>query len=550
MKYELVEMFRDLASCYTYLGDPWRSKAYEKVAMILEGLPRDITNVNDVNGIAGIGASSLSKISEFINTGKCRDLIDVRKKCPPKSVDDFTKIPGVGPKTAVKLWKTHNVTTLAELKAKVDSGEIKDSKLKEGIEFVLSHSGRTPIGVILPVVLPILEKIRNVPGVLRAEFAGSLRRRKETIGDVDFLVSVEEITTTIHNAVKAVFGVAATVDAEGDKKIRARVAGIQMDVLFVPKNEYGAALQYFTGSKEHNVELRKMAKARGWLLNEKGLFDEDGKVLAQENEEDIYSVLGVPFLPPELREEGNDVGRTAPQLIEVGDVKGLLHNHTKWSDGTDSIEQLIQAAIRKGYKYIGITDHTESLIIAKGMLPTQWEEQLVAVTELAVKYKDKIQVLISAEMDVLGEGECDYSDELIRQMDYVTLALHRQPTVDVATRFITAIEHIRSIGYTKPIILAHPSGRQFGKTDCAKTDWNALFDVCMKHDVTLEINSLPERLDLEFGLCKQAKAKGLKFSISTDSHHHSHFDYVELGVDVARKAWMTKEDVINTVEAI
>jgi len=549
MKYELVEMFRDLASCYTYLGDAWRSKAYEKVAMILEGLPKDITSIDDVKGIAGIGASSLGKISEFLSTNRCSDLIKVRQQCPPKSVDDFTKIPGVGPKTAVKLWKTYNITTLAELKAKLDDGTIKDAKLKEGVEFALNSSERTPIGMILPIALPILDKIRNVDGVLRAEFAGSLRRKKETIRDVDFIVSVEDITTEVHDAVKAVFGT-ATVDAEGDKKIRARVAGIQMDVLFVPKKEYGAALQYFTGSKEHNVELRKIAKARGLLLNEKGLFDASGKVLAQENEEDIYTVLGVPFLPPELRQDGNEVGKIAPQLIEPADIRGLLHNHTKWSDGTDEIEQLILAAIRKGYKYIGITDHTESLIIAKGMLPTRWEEQLVAVVKLAEKYKDKIQVLISAEMDVLGEGECDYEDDIIQRMDYVTLALHRQPTVNVATRFITAIEHIRSIGYTKPIILAHPSGRQFGKTDCAQTDWNALFDVCVKYNVVLEINSLPERLDLEFSLCKQAKAKGLKFSIATDSHHHSHFDYVPLGVSVARSAWLTKDDVINTQETL
>lgn len=547
MKNELIDMFEEFAGCYTFLNDTWRARACKKVATILAGIPTDITKESDIKGIKGIGAGSAGKIKEFLETGKCEKLIELRKRCPPRSIDEFMRIPGVGPKTAQSLWKTHKVATLRELKELVDDGTIKDSKLKEGIDFALNATERRPIGMVLPVVVPFLEAIRGTEGVVQAEFAGSLRRRKDTIRDVDFLVGVESITAEIQGRIRKVFA-GAVIDAEGDRKIRARLDGVQIDVLFVPIEQYGAALQYFTGSKEHNVELRKLAKAKGWLLNEKGLFDaETGAVIAQKTEQEICAALGVPFLPPELRQTGEEIGRSCPpDLITIDKITGLLHGHTTASDGSDTLEEAIEHAIANKHRYIGITDHTKSLVIANGLNEEQWLQQDQQIEEARKKYGDQIVILHSAEMDVLSDGSCDLSDQIIGKMDFVLLALHRQPTNNVATRFTKAIEHIREIGYTKRIILAHPSGRQFGKSPVADTDWNALFEVCAKHDVVLEIDSLPQRLDLEYTLCRLAKSKGCKFSISTDTHALDHTDCLELGINVARRAWLVVDDIINT----
>ena len=554
----LLDAFEEIVGCYDFKGDYFRKRSYEKALRILRGLG-DVKDIKEVQGVAGFGPSTIHDITQILSTGTCDRLDELRRECPPKSVSELTKIPGVGPKTATKIWKDHGVKNLQELKAKLDSGEIVEPKWKSGIDFALTSAARTPIGFVLPLVQPILDKIRNLKVIvgfpdnqheeqIRAEFAGSLRRKQETIGDVDILVRVPEMTneanfSQLKTDIKAILG-DAVIDAEGDRKIRSRVNGLQIDILFVPDYEYGAALQYFTGSKEHNVVLRTMAKQRDLLLNEKGLF-KGLECIASETEKDIYKALNVPFLPPELRQDGSEIGKTAPELIKTEDIKGLLHNHTDWSDGSASIEETIQAARQRGLKYIAITDHSKAMAICNGLIRERIQQQIEKIKKLREKYTD-IQILISSEMDVLSAGECDHDDDIIMEFDFVLLALHRNPRVNIADRFITAIEHLRDIGYTKPIILAHPSGRQFGKGPIGETDWDKLFQVCKEKSVILEINSLPERLDLDYSLCKKAKKKGIKFSISTDSHAIDNMDLVEYGINVARRAALSKEEVINT----
>jgi len=557
----LFEAFEEIVALYDFKDDYFRKRSYEKALRTLRGIG-NIQSINDVQGISGFGPSTITDITQILNTGTCDRLEKLRKECPPKSVNDFTKIPGVGPKTAIKIWENYKVANLQELKAKIDSGEIIDAKLKEGVEFAINSSARTPIGFVLPLVEPILKQIRKIfvivglPGnqheeQIQAEFAGSLRRKQETIGDVDILIRVPEMTNAtnilqLKKSVKEALG-DAVIDAEGDRKIRSRANGLQIDILFVPDYEYGAALQYFTGSKEHNIVLRRIAISKGLLLNEKGLFKGDNSI-AGETEEGIYHALGVPYLPPELRQDGSEIGKVAPKLIEVEDIRGSLHNHTTWTDGNGTLEEMVNAARQRGLKYFAITDHSKAMAITGGLNREKILEQMKEIKRLREKYQD-IHILISSEMDVLGAGECDHDDDVIIMFDFVLLACHRQPGVNVANRFITAIKHIREdLKYEKPIILAHPSGRQFGKREIASTNWDELFDVCAKYDVVLEINSLPERLDLDYSLCKQAKAKGIKFSISTDSHAVSNMDLMFLGVGVARRAWMTKDDVINTKE--
>lgn len=556
-KQKIVDLFEELHHCHTYLKDEWRARASQKVAMIVGGLAKDIKTADDLKGVTGIGKSSLTKIDELLTTGTCSALVKLQKKCPPISVKELTKIPGVGPVGAANLWKEHGVETLGQLKVKVDDGTITDCKLIEGIEFAIKSTERRPIGQILPVVEPFLEALRRLENVEQAEFAGSLRRRQDTIRDVDFLVCIPDSLLTTDDSsferlkeqVKSVFA-GCEVDAEGTHKMRTRVDGMQMDVLFVPETQYGAALQYFTGSKHHNIALRKIVKAKGWLLNEKGLYDGNDNVIASKTEEDIYDALGIPMLPPELRQDGTEVGKTAPELIDVKDVKGLLHNHTKWSDGAHTIEEMVQEAIARELKYMAITDHSPSMAIASGLSVDQWLEQHQAVEDIRARYDGQIQILHSSEMDVLQDGSIDYPNEIVQQFDFILLALHRLPGENIATRFISAIEHIRNVEPEKLLILAHPSGRKFGKSPVGQTDWAKLFRVCAENRVVLEINSLPERLDLDYTLVKQARDEGIKFAVNTDSHHTSHMSYVPLGVNVARRAWLSANDVINTKELV
>lgn len=565
----VFKVFQEIIDLQTILGEnQFRIRAYSNALKVMKGIGT-ITDVSQVQSIKGFGDRICTAVEQVLSTGTCDKLDELRKKAPPATVAQFQKIPGVGPKGALRLFQDYAVATLEELDSLIETGAIGVQKYKNGVKFALRASERTPIGFVLPRVTPVLERIKQLTLVDEAEFAGSLRRRKETIRDIDILVSVNhysfaldvlKLRRDVVEAVQMEVG-EVEVEAQGERKLRCRdLTGLQIDVLFVPSLEYGAALQYFTGSKEHNIELRKRAIDRGWKLNEKGLFDGDGgDAIASTTEHGIYSALGIPMLPPELRQDGTEVGKSAPKnLIQLSDLTGTLHNHTDWSDGRASIGAMTSAAALRGHKYIAITDHTKAMAIARGLSEQKWLAQRERVESVRAQMRmedtrqHKIEIYHSAEMDVLQDGTCDYPLDLIREMDFILLALHRQPQKDICQRFTVAVDFLRnSLGFDKTIILAHPTGRQFGKSEIPDLLWNNFFAVMKACDVVLEINSMPSRLDLPDYLCKMAKERhGLKFSISTDSHDVSHFDFLEFGINVARRGWLEKDDVINTREKL
>lgn len=553
MSTNVADLLREISMRYEAEGDTFRALNYSRAAKALSGRP--VTSVKDLNGMKGIGPSTRKDVAEILKKGTCERLEKLRKNGPPATVAQFQRIPGIGPKKAQEIWEDHEVATLEDLKKGIEDGTIPRGDLLEGIEFAMRAVERRRLSKVLPEVQPLLDNIRDLPLVLSANFAGSLRRKQDTIRDVDILVEVdEEITEEEHaelqEQVTKILG-DAKIEAIGDRKIRAiGDDGLQVDVLFVPTDEYGAALQYFTGSKEHNISLRRMAKEQGLTLNEKGLWDEEGEQIAGVTEESIYKTLGVPMLVPELRQSGQEIGKEQPDLIGYKDLQGTLHNHTSvdsgGSDGRSSLTEMIKDAELRGHKFIAITDHSQELgKLVHGLTPKRWEHQRQKIEMLRNQYK--IRILHSLEMDVLLDGTCDFPDEVIKEFDFVLLACHRKPRQDVAPRFITAIEHIRRNLYiTKPIILAHPSGRQFSKGPIAETDWDELFRVCAANGVALEINSMPDRLDLDYLLCQKARRVGCRFCINADAHHIRHQNNLELGINVARRSWLTKEDVLNT----
>lgn len=557
----IAEAFREIIDLSTMLGvNQFRIRAYSNALKVIEGMG-GISSVSDVKKKKGFGESICTAIEQIFATGTCDKLEDLRATAPPKSVMELTGIPGVGPKTALGLWRKYGCTGLGDLEMLISRGEPGVQQYKKGVQFAQSSRERTPIGFVLPAVTPILERLKRSEWVYMAHFAGSLRRKQETIRDVDFLVIPEQYNETVLAQLRTeIFEILrdelgeCEVEAEGERKVRARDQnGLQIDFLFVPDYEQGAALQYFTGSKEHNVELRKRAIDKGLKLNEKGLFNGDGKVVAGSSEHDIYAHLGVPTLPPELRQDGTEVGKSAPQnLITLPDLTGTLHNHTVWSDGRADVADMVQAAYQRGHKYIAITDHTKAVAIANGLNEERWLAQKEEVDRFkaSVGLSSFIKVYHSAEMDVLQDGTCDYPLELIEQMDFVLLALHRQPQRDPIKRFVKAMGYLRdNLKGDKTIILAHPTGRQFGKSGIPDINWGELFNQCAIHNVVLEINSTPSRLDLPDALCGLAKKNfGLKFSISSDSHAPEHLNFLELGINVARRAWLERDDVINTRE--
>lgn len=558
----VTQAFKEIIDLSTMLGvNQFRIRAYSNALKIIEGMG-GVTDVKQVRSKKGFGDSICTAIEQILGTGTCDKLEELRAKAPPASVAELQKIPGVGPKGALKLYRDHKVERLTDLDGLIKRGEPAVQKYKEGVTFALTARERTPIGHVLPLVTPVLERVKDVTLVQAAEFAGSLRRKQETIRDIDILVcplkweeeALKIIRTALVEIVVSELG-GGNVEAEGERKLRFRTGeGLQIDFLFVPESEWGASLQYFTGSKEHNVELRRRAIDMGLKLNEKGLFDKREVTVASLSEADIYSALGVPILPPELRQDGTEVGKSAPEnLIVLSDLTGTLHNHTDWSDGRSTAMEMVSAAVDRGHKYIAITDHTKALAIGNGLDEKRWLKQKEAIESARLwaegLFPGLIKIYHSAEMDVLQDGSCDYPLELIEQMDFVLLALHRQPQRDITERFLKAISYLRENGIDKTIILAHPTGRQFGKSEIPDINWGEFFNMLAVHNVALEINSMPKRLDLPDALCRLARDNfGLKFSISTDSHHESHLDFVELGVNVARRAWLNKEDVINTRE--
>ncbi|NWG03663.1 MAG: DNA polymerase/3'-5' exonuclease PolX [Syntrophaceae bacterium] len=554
---ELADLFEKMADILEFKGEnPFKISAYRKASRIIGDLTQDIEQIaeqGDLKKVPGIGEGMAQKIGEYLKTGKVSKFEEVRKGIPDELIA-IMDIPGMGPKTLSMLHKEKGICNLAQLEKALEDGSLlglfgigekKIENIQRGIQLLKQSQGRMNLGVAFPVAKQIVETLRQKTGSKKIEWAGSLRRMKENIGDIDILATgpnKEKIIQAFTHLPEV-----KEVLASGETKASVIVeGGTQIDLRVVEEDSYGAALQYFTGSKGHNIHLRGIAKAKGIKINEYGVFKGKKKIAGKE-EKDVYRVLGMDWIEPELREDRGEIeaaqkGRLPPLIQEV-EVKGDLHVHSKYSDGTSSIEEIAQAAQKRGYQYVAICDHSKSLKIAHGLDESGLMKQIEEIDRLNEKWKG-FQILKGTEVDILTDGKLDLSEKILEKLDLVVAAIHsgfKQNKEKMTKRIIQALQN----PYLH--ILAHPSGRLLGARDPYEVDIEELMKAAQKYGKALEINAYFERLDLDDIHCRKAKEVGIQLAIGTDSHHLDQMWMMSLGVAVARRGWLEAKDVLNTL---
>lgn len=556
---ELSRIFEQIVRILKIKGEnPFKIRAYEKIALVLENLPIDIETIyrqGGLNNIPGVGEGIAKKIEEFLTTGKL-EYYEKLKETIPAGVIDLLDISEVGPKTAKLLYEELGVDNIEKLEKAVRQHRIKDlpgmgdkseDNILRGIELYKRRKERVLLGTALPLAEEIVESLSRLDETDKISFAGSLRRKKETIGDIDILMTSqksEKIVKTFTSLPQV-----REILAEGPTKSSVITKGdIHVDVRVVEPISFGAALQYFTGSKAHNIKLRELAIKKGLKINEYGVFDvKIDRRIAGESEQEIYQILDLPFILPELREDRGEIEAAQenrlPQLIEYSQIKGDLHLHTKWSDGAHTIRQMAEAAKKKGYKYIAITDHSQSLKFAGGLTEERLREQIEEIQKLNQELSN-FTVFTGIEVDIKSDGSLDFSDEILSKLDVVIAAIHsgfKQESKIITGRIIKAMQN-KFVN-----IIAHPTGRLIGFRESYNVDINKIMDVAAETGTVLEINAYPERLDLNDVYCRMAKDRGVQLAIETDAHSIDGLEFMNLGVDVARRGWLEEKDVINTL---
>tara|TARA_Y100000589_G_scaffold231804_2_gene219304 strand:- start:2450 stop:4204 length:1755 start_codon:yes stop_codon:yes gene_type:complete len=563
---DLIALFDEMGSILELLGaNGFKVNANRKVARVLEDLTGDITAYRDdpkgLQAMDGIGKSSAEKICEFLRTGRMEEYEQLVAEVPDGLLD-VLEIPGLGPKTVRAIWEHAGVESIPDLERAIAEGGLDDvprmgkktiQNIADSIEFMKKSTDRTPLGTAMPLAEGLVDQLGAHSGVSRIAWAGSLRRGRDTIGDLDILACCEDAASLIE-LFQSIDGVEKVLLA-GDTKCSIRLdRGIQIDLRVVPEAAFGAALMYFTGSKEHNVVLRERAIKAGMRLNEYGLFPDDGDdeppqargiaPVASETEESIYAALELPCIPPELREERNTL-ETVPELITVEDIKAELHAHTTASDGHLSIEELVAVAKARGFHTIAVTDHSRSSVQANGLDEDRLRAHIDAVREVNEHTKG-ITVLAGSEVDILSDGRLDYDDDLLAALDIVVASPHvalSQDPKKATARLLAAIAH--------PLvhIIGHPTGRIINRRPGLSPDMDALIAAAVEHDTALEINANPQRLDLRDVHVRAAVEAGCRIAIDTDAHAESHFDFLRYGVITARRGRCTPADCVNSLSA-
>ncbi|MDD5569424.1 MAG: DNA polymerase/3'-5' exonuclease PolX [Candidatus Pacebacteria bacterium] len=549
------------------IGDiPFKPKAYQQAAIVLDNLEEEVEEIYKREGIKGlenipaVGKSIAEKIEEFLKTGKIKYYEQLKKKSP-LDVESLNKVEGLGPQKIKKLYRELDVRNLSDLEKAAKAhkvapifgfGKKTEDNILEAIEFLRQSKGRFLLRLIFPEVQEIEQRIKKMAGVKKVSVAGSTRRRKETIGDVDFLVAVADAAdkkaidkimsafTEMENVVKVV--------NKGETKSSVKTKeGLDMDLRVVPESSFGAALQYFTGSKEHNVATRRIAIKKGLKLNEYGLFTRAGKKVRGETEEGIYEYLGMGWMPPEIREDQGEIEaaikKQLPELIEQKDIKGDFHCHSSWDGGEDSLRELGERAIEVGYEYLGITDHTKTLKIENGLDEKELIRQRKEIDKLNKEWKTqgkKFRLLQGAEVEIHKDGSLDFKDEVLKQLDFVSVSVHsnfKMGKTEMTKRIVKAISN----PYVD--ILNHPTGQILGQRDSYEVDMDEVMATAKKYGVALEINSY--RADVGSQSARRAKEMGIKMTISSDAHFKKELNDLQFGVFQARRGWLTKKDVIN-----
>lgn len=535
-------------------------RAYKKASLTLENMQEDVGDILNKEGmkglmeLPGIGKSLAEKIKEFIETGKIKKYDDYKKKYPI-DLGSLTRIQGLGAKRAFRLYKELGVKDIESLRSVLKKhkirelqgfGEKSESEIEKGLLRFDAGKGRMLLGTALPEAERLLKELRNSGVIERAELAGSARRMKETVGDLD-IIAITKNPRKASDFISRLKEV-ESVDLSGPTKITVRLGiGLNCDIRIMSRESFGAAMQYFIGNKDHNVALRQIAIKKGYKLNEYGLFDKKGKSVAGEDESKIYAKLGLDYMEPEMRENRGEIELAAehkiPRLVQLGDIKGDLHLHTTFSDGGNTVEEMAREAIKLGYDYIGFSDHSKSEYVAGGMDNRKYAKYEKEIEKARESLGDKIKILKSSETDILKDGSLDWDRKTLEGMDYVIAAIHSNLNMgreEMTKRLIKAIES------NMVDIVAHPTQRLISERQPIDLDLDKVFEAAHAHGVVMEIDSFPSRLDLNDENIMRARKHKLKFAIDTDSHRRSHFYLMRYGVATAKRGWLTKEDVINT----
>ena len=555
---DIARVMREIAVFLDMDGVPFKPRAYEKAAYAIESVDEPIADIyrrggiKAVEDIPGVGKSIAEKVVTLLDTGRLPYYDELHKKTPV-DVAGLTAIEGLGPKNIKALYAELGVRTVEDLEKAALAGKIRDlphfgekseQKILKGICFVKQRTGRFPLGVVLPLMHDIESRLRKMTGVKQVAIAGSIRRRKETVGDGDILV----VAAKPEPVMDFIVGMPEVVHVHGKGHTKSSVklsTGMDIDVRVVPAESFGAALHYFTGSKDHNVALRRRAIERKLKLNEYGVFDSD-KMIAGRTEEEVYAALALPYIPPELREDTGEIEAAAagrlPQLIDYGDLRGDLQIQTTWTDGSNSIEEMVAEAQRLKLEYIAITDHTRGLAMTGGSDERKLRQQMAAIDKLSKRLKG-ITVLKGAEVNINKDGTLDIDDDTLAKLDVVGIAVHSYfnlSRTEQTRRVIRAMENPHAD------ILFHPTGRVIQKREPYDIDIDAVIDAAKHTGTVLEIDAYPDRMDLKDDHVRKVVNAGVKLAIDSDAHNVNHMQFLHFGIATARRGWATKADVINT----
>ena len=555
---QIARIFNEMADLLEIKGEnPFRIRAYRRAAQNVEGLPKDVAQMteDEILEIPGIGKDLAGKIRHYADSGKM-EAYEELKNLVPGGLASLLSVPGLGPKTAKLLYDRLKIKDIDDLERLVRAHRlsglpgIKDKteeNILKGIEMMRRGKERLPIGRVLPIANEIIAWLREKAPVQELVLAGSLRRWKDTIKDIDILA-----TSGTPGKVMGLFvhlPMVKEILMRGPTKSSVLTTeGIQVDLRVVDKDSFGAALAYFTGSKAHNIRIREMAVKAGLKINEYGIFREkDSARLGGKDEKDVYRLLGLPSIPPELREDTGEIeaameGRL-PKLLELSDIRGDLHVHTKRSDGSHTLEELVDAARSRGYQYLAVTDHTKGLGIARGLNEDKIMEQMKEIKKVNSRMRG-FRVFMGAEVDIRSDSTLDLPDEILRQLDIVVASIHsgfKQSREQLTRRLVAAIQN----PYVS--VIAHPTGRLIGERDAYEVDMERVFAALKESGKAVEMNAYPLRLDINDTLAKKAKEMNIPVAISTDTHVLSQFDYMVYGVSIGRRGWLEKNDVLNTL---
>jgi DNA polymerase (family 10) len=554
----IAKILSEIGEYLEMQGVPFKPRAYEKAALVISGLEEEVAEIYRSGGvkaleeIPGVGQGIAERIEEFIKTGRIKDYESLKKKMPV-DLASLAIIEGLGPKSIKKLYQKLGVRNIKDLERAAQAGKIarlegfgkkSEEKILQGIGFVQKSGGRFVLGFVMPEIRTIEGRLRNLKGVEEVAVAGSVRRKKETIGDADIL-AISKNPKPVMDYFVSMPEVAA-VHAHGVTKSAIKLnSGLNVDLRVVERDSYGAALDYFTGSKDHNVALRQIAVRKGLKLNEYGLF-RGKKEIAGRSEEELYKALGMDYVEPEMRENTGEIElaqkHKLPRLLGYDDLQGDLQVQTSWTDGSDSIETMAKVASEAGLKYIAITDHTKRLAMTHGLDEKRILKQMAEIDRLNKKLGSRIKILKGSECDILKDGSLDLPDEVLAKLDVVGAAVHSHfnlPRKEQTERIVKAMSN------PNVDIVFHPTGRIINRRAAYEVDVEELIKTAKKTGTVMEIDAYPDRLDLKDEYIRKCVEAGVKLAIDTDAHSPTHFPYLEYGIAQARRGWAERKDIIN-----